>query len=176
MAESYATIPLNAIQPLQVWDKGSTQAFASAENIVFEALISYFARWAIGKDVRGFFDLVFVHALAEPLHGASEVVTGGGEGDIDGKWSEAFLSGLRQCPSVFVADYCKTTFGSGFHIPSLKMSEILFHVASKVASRPIMKAIYENGPKAHKVMPRRQDAIANAQQEAFKANWKWESR
>ena len=99
-------------------------------------------------------------------------MTGGGEGNIAGKWSESFLSGLRQCPSVFVADYCKNTFGSGLHVPNLGMAEILFTVASKVASRPIMKAIYENGPAVHKVMPERQDRIANAQQRAFKANWK----
>ena len=176
MAEAYKNIPLNAIQPFQVWGGGATQAFASAENIVFEALISYFARWAIGKDIRGFFDLVFTHSLAEPLHGASEVLTGGGEGDISNKWSDAFLSGLRQCPSVFAADYCKHTFSVGLHVPDLKLSEILFTIGSKVASRPLMKAIYENGPKAHKVMPERQDAIANRQQDAFKANWKWDTR
>ena len=160
----------NAVQPIHVWDGGDQRAFASAENILFEAFISYMARWAVGKERRGFFDLVFVHALAEPLLGASESITGGKTLDLKGAYSEAFLSGLRQTPSVFVADYAKNTFGAGFHVPKPSIAEILFTTGAKIASRPIMKLIYENGPEAH-TLPGTQDKIVNKQMQAFNANW-----
>ena len=168
--EQWTNVLNNAVAPVALW-KGQTQAFAGAENILFEAAISYLARWALKTEKRGFFDLVFVHALAQPLLGASESITGGGYNGIGDPYSKAFMVGARQVPAVLTADYVAGTFKGGFHTPKPSIKEVLLTAGAKMASRPIMKMIYENGPQAHRNMPVRNDAVVGAQRDAFAKNW-----
>jgi len=145
MASEVTNVAKNAVMPFT----SGPLAIGSAEYVLFEVIVDMILRRVIRAPTRRLFDLILIHTISLPLLGGFSAISGTVSTSFSGgDFMTHTKEGALGVPAVFAAQYIVSSFGQGVHIPKkFSVSDILVTAASKTATKPLIKAIWNFLPK-----------------------------